>query len=195
VAACHDALPYRVGRDVNKPDAYGWTPLILAQRLQTPDAECFLKQQTAQGGTLPSSRVPNSAIKEIVTLSEDGLAITHESGTQCTISTHKPFPVGLGRSYLEVTSRKLAAVEDQPVNPIMAIGFCTFGAQYLPVFRPGAERNTPSERVMRTVEVLVKEVLEVCVWLASRYHHTWTKKEPFLALRCEVARHEKALHR
>jgi ankyrin repeat protein len=121
---------YRIGADVNKPDVYGWTPLTLAQRLQKPEVERFLKQQTAWGGTLPSSWIPHSAIKEIVLLSEDGLEIAHVSGTQCTISTDKPLPAGLDRYYFEVTS---ACQSNHGYR------FLYFRCSVLPVSRLGAE--------------------------------------------------------
>jgi ankyrin repeat protein len=121
---------HRIGADVNKPDPYGWTPLTLAKRLQYTDVERFLKHQTAWGGTLPSAWAPHTAITGLVEVSDNGLEIVHESGTQCTISTDKPLPAGLDRYYFEVTSQKLTADKEQPDNPFMGIGFCTLGAQY-----------------------------------------------------------------
>ncbi|KAM0706916.1 hypothetical protein Q7P35_006246 [Cladosporium inversicolor] len=121
---------HRIGADVNKADRYGWTPLALAKRLQYPDVERYLKHQAAWGGTLPSAWVPHTAIAGVVEVNENGLEITHKSGTQCTISTDKPLPAGLDRYYFEVTSHKLAEDKQQPRNPFMGIGFCTLGAQY-----------------------------------------------------------------
>lgn len=135
---------YRIGADVNRADAFGWTPLILAQRLGKTGVERFFKQQTAWGGTLPSAWVLHACIAERVKISEDGLEIKCDVDTQCAISTDKPLPAGLDRYYFEVTSLELGEKEDQPENPIMAIGFCTFGAQCyeLPGWPP--KRNNPS---------------------------------------------------
>lgn len=120
---------YRIGADINRADAFGWTPLILAQRLGKADVERFLKQQTAWGGTLPSALVLHAGIADRVKVSQDGLGIRYDADTQCAISTDKPLPAGFDRYYFEVTFRELAEEEDQPESPIMAIGFCTFGAQ------------------------------------------------------------------
>ena len=137
---------YRIGADVNRADSFGWTPLVLAQRLHKTNVERFLKHQTAWGGTLPSAWVHHAAIAATVELSEDGLDITYKAGTECSISTDKPLPAGLDRYYYEVTSRELPEQEEdeQPSHPVMAIGFCTFGAQCyeLPGWPP--KRNTPS---------------------------------------------------
>jgi hypothetical protein len=105
-----------------------------------------LKHQIAWGGTLPSAWVPHTAIAGVVEVSDNGLEIVHESGTQCTVSTDKPLPAGLDRYYFEVTSRKLTEDKEQPENPCMAVGFCTLGAQYyeLPSWEP--KRNFPSDR-------------------------------------------------
>ena len=137
---------HRVGADVNKADLYGWTPLILAKRLQYADVERFLKHQTAWNGTLPSAWVPNADIAKIAKVTDDGLEIIHESEMQCTICTDRPLPAGLDRYYFEVTSRKFADVEEQPDSPFMGIGFCTLGAQYyeFPGWEP--KRNFPSGR-------------------------------------------------
>ena len=137
---------YRVGADVNRADSFGWTPLVLAQRLHKTDVQRFLKHQTAWGGTLPSAWVHHAAIVATVGLSEDGLEVTYKAGTECSVSADKPLPAGLDRYYYEVTSRKLPEEEeqDQPSNPVMGIGFCTLGAQCyeLPGWPP--KRNTPS---------------------------------------------------
>ena len=121
---------HRIGADGNKSDVYGWTPLALAKLLQKTDVVRYLNQKTAWGGTLPNAWMPYAAIKECFNVSENGLKIIHKSGLQCSISTNRPLPAGLDRYFFEVTSRKLADDREQPDHPIMAIGFCTFGAQH-----------------------------------------------------------------
>jgi hypothetical protein len=137
---------HRIGADVNKADRYGWTPMALAKRLQYSDVVRYLKHQTAWGGTLTSAWVPHAAIAGVVDVSDNGLQIVYESGTQCTISTDKPLPAGLDSYYFEVTIRKLTDDKDQPENPFMGIGFCTLGAQHydFPGWEP--KRNFPSGR-------------------------------------------------
>jgi ankyrin repeat protein len=137
---------YRIGADVNGADSFGWTPLVLAQRLHKTDVERFLKHQTAWGGTLPSAWVHNPATTKTVELSKDGLEITYKAGTECSISSDKPLPAGLDRYYYEVTLRDLPPEEqeDAPDYLFFGIGFCTFGAQHynFPGWSP--KRNTPS---------------------------------------------------
>jgi hypothetical protein len=137
---------YRIGADVNRADVFGWTPLVLAQRLHKTDVERFLKHQTAWGGTLPSAWVHNPATANTVELSDDGLEIRYKAGTECPISTDKPLPAGLDRYYYEVTLRDLSSEEqeDAPDYPFFGIGFCIFGAQHynFPGWSP--KRNTPS---------------------------------------------------
>jgi ankyrin repeat protein len=137
---------YRIGANVNGADSFGWTPLMLAQRLHKADVERFLKRQTAWGGTLPSAWVHDPATSKTVELSKDGLEITYTAGIPCSTSTDKPLPAGLDRYYYEVTLRNLPEEkkEEQPENPLVGTGFCTFGAEYYEF--PGAppRPNTPS---------------------------------------------------
>ena len=137
---------YRIGADVNRGDSFGWTPLLLAQRMHKTDVQRFLKQQTAWGGTLPSAWVHHSATIKTFELSKDCLEIVCKAGNKGSISTDKPLPAGLDRYYYEVTLRDLPdeGEEDRPDYTIMGIGFCTFGAQHyeFPGWPP--KRNTPS---------------------------------------------------
>jgi ankyrin repeat protein len=137
---------YRIGANVNRADSFGWTPLMLAQRLHKADVERFLKRQTAWGGTLPSAWVHNPATSKTVELSKDGLEITYIAGTECSISTDKPLPAGLDRYYYEVTLGDPPGEEQDgdADDPAVGVGFCTFGAQCyeFPGWPP--KRNTPS---------------------------------------------------
>ncbi|KAL9083000.1 MAG: hypothetical protein Q9165_008696 [Trypethelium subeluteriae] len=130
--------------DLNKPDQYGWTPLLLAKQFQRTDAVDFLKQQTAWAATLPSRWInPPSE----VTLGADGLSLTTQSEAQMVVSANKPLPAGLERYYFEVTSKKveIEGVE-VPANPIMAIGFCTLGASAITFPGWPASSRAPSAR-------------------------------------------------
>jgi ankyrin repeat protein len=137
---------YRIGVDVNRADNFGWTPLVLAQRLHKTDVVRFLKHQTAWGGTLPSAWVHNPATTNTVELSKDGLEVSYKAGTECPISTDKPLPAGLDRYYYEVTllDLPLEEQEEAPEFLFFGVGFCTFGAQHynFPGWSP--KRNTPS---------------------------------------------------
>ena len=112
--------------DFTRSDQYGWTPLMLAKQFSHDEAESFLKQAIS-AKKLPSRWIsygPGS------TLSEDGLTITHTSGIRRSLSTDKPIPAGIDKYYYEVTSMKIEDPDvEQEDNPIMAVGFCTFGAK------------------------------------------------------------------
>ncbi|KAI9685134.1 MAG: hypothetical protein M1822_004721 [Bathelium mastoideum] len=112
--------------NLNKPDQYGWTPLMLARQFHRADAIHFLKRQASWAATLPSrwSKPPTD-----ITLSEGGHVLRTESEARMVISANKPLPAGLERFYFEVTSRQvdIDGVE-VPEYPEMAIGFCTLGA-------------------------------------------------------------------
>ena len=114
--------------DLNRPDQYGWTPLMLAKQFQRDDAAAFLKQQAAWAATLPSRWINPAAD---ITLSTDGLRLQTASTSRTVISANKPLPAGLERYYFEVTSQPVGAIDDGvelPEYPEMAVGFCTLGA-------------------------------------------------------------------
>jgi hypothetical protein len=136
----------RIGANVNRADSFGWTPLMLAQRLHKSDVERFLKRQTAWGGTLPSAWVHKPSTTDTVELSKSGLEIKYKAETECTISTDKPLPAGLDRYYYEITLRELPPEEqeEEPDYPLFGIGFCTFGAEYYDFPGLPPKRNTPS---------------------------------------------------
>ncbi|KAI9699589.1 MAG: hypothetical protein M1820_007088 [Bogoriella megaspora] len=115
---------YSLGANLNRPDQYGWTPIMLAKQFHRTEAEAFLKQQANWAGTLPSRWInaPSST-----TLSENGLTLTTDSQARLCISANRPLPAGLERFYFEVSSKKMESVE-QLEYPEMAIGFCTIGA-------------------------------------------------------------------
>ena len=112
--------------DFNRPDRYGWTPIMLAKQFHRKDAVAFLKQQAAWAASLPSRWVdPPTGI----TLAADGLSLTAEGDEFLAISANKPLPAGLERYYFEVTSKKVD-IEGVEIAeyPFMAVGFCTLGA-------------------------------------------------------------------
>lgn len=113
---------YRIGANVNKADSFGWTPLMLAQRLQNTNVESFLKKQIAWVHH-------DAATAATVELSDEGVKIRYTAATKCCVCTDKPLPAGLDCFYYEVTSHALLGEEGQSTYPIMALGFCTFGAQ------------------------------------------------------------------
>ena len=112
--------------DLNRPDRYGWTPLLLARQFHRQDAIHFLQQQASWAQTLPSRWI--NPPKDIA-LSSDGRSLQTTSDSRMVISADKPLPAGLERYYFEVTSRavEIEGVE-VPEYPEMAVGFCTLGA-------------------------------------------------------------------
>ncbi|KAH8732704.1 ankyrin repeat-containing domain protein [Phaeosphaeriaceae sp. PMI808] len=110
-----------IGADLNRQDKYGWTPLALAQNALQEDTVCFLKQQAAWAGMLPS---------------------------QVCISTYKPLPAGLDTFYFEATITTLAKNTDGLPDkfPILAIGFCTIGGSAIRFPGFPARIDAPSAR-------------------------------------------------
>lgn len=128
--------------DLNRPDRYGWTPLMLAKQFKRADARDFLSHQNTWRSTLPSRWIsPPSGLN----LSQDGLTVVHTSGARLCISADKPIPPGLEKYYFEVTSKHMENVK-QFECPEMAVGLCTFGASAInfPGWEPSA--RAPSAR-------------------------------------------------
>ena len=85
--------------DFNKPDEYGWTPLLLAKQLQHTDTFEFLSKKVPQTGTRPTRWVREH---ETLTISEDGLSMDHDGMARVCVFADQPIPPGLDEYYFEV---------------------------------------------------------------------------------------------
>lgn len=107
--------------DLDRPDQYGWTPLMLAKQFRHAAAETFLKQQATWASTRPSRWIDPPAN---VTISDDGCTVISRGLRLACVSANKPVPAGLSEYYFEVTQKAMQGVE-QSEYPSLAIGFCT----------------------------------------------------------------------
>ena len=132
--------------DLNKPDQYGWTPLVLAQQYQRTEAASFLSRRIAQVGTRPSAWTYNYPVRW-TQISDDGCSLVHTSGRRLCIMANHPVPAGLGKYYYEIEISKAGQDVGGPDldNPILAIGFCTSSAHLL-VFPGWPKSDVPNSR-------------------------------------------------
>jgi ankyrin repeat protein len=114
--------------DLNEPDQYGWTPLLLARQFKRTDADNFLSRRLAQIGMKPSKW--NYAYDfDFSHVSEDGLGLEHPGGRRLCVLADHPVPAGLDSYYFEVEM-----IEDQSNSddyPELAVGYCTSSANNL----------------------------------------------------------------
>lgn len=116
------------GANVNHPDAFGWTPLIFAQRLQHAEAERFLKLQASWKGHLPSRWVRHSALPAALTIDLTGTTLTYtDRNKPCCLTTDRPLPAHLDRFYFEVQLVTASQGDDTNYSDV-AIGFCDLPA-------------------------------------------------------------------
>ncbi len=119
--------------DLNEPDQYGWTPLLLAQQFQRTEAVNLLSRRVAQIGVKPTRWTLTSDVERMQT-SEDGCSLKYTLGsrTLCLLADN-PIPAGLRKYYYEIemsSSLDSNATNPSPC-PIFAVGFCTSSAHLL----------------------------------------------------------------
>ena len=118
--------------DLNEPDQYGWTPLLLARQFQRTEAVTFLSRRVAQIGMKPTKWI-YSYKSDWTQVTADGLGLKHPRGRRLCVLADHPIPAGLNKYYYEIEiSKSSKGDEDDPSpHPILAIGFCTSSAQAL----------------------------------------------------------------
>ncbi|KAL8731397.1 MAG: hypothetical protein Q9181_004325 [Wetmoreana brouardii] len=145
----------RAKANLNEPDRYGWTPLLLARQYRHEQAETFLKNNVPHTGLKPS-RWTYTLGDDFITLKQDGLHFIHPGGKRLCLVADHPVPAGLPMFYYEIDILSLKhetkdgeeADKDpetqQPIPsseisvgsvrkkfPIIALGFSTVEAKLL----------------------------------------------------------------
>ena len=139
--------------DLNEPDQYGWTPLLLARQFQRTEAVDFLSRRVAQIGIKPTKWIYSHKIPW-TQVSEDGRSLKHRSGRRLCVLADHPIPAWLSKYYYEIEISKGPKGNgngdgdgdeevEAPSHPILAIGFCTSTAQLLE-FPGWPNKNAPS---------------------------------------------------
>lgn len=113
--------------DLNEPDQYGWTPLLLAQQFQHTDVVNFLSRRVAQIGMKPT-RWNYTYDFEWIHISDDGRSLKHPEGRRLCVLANHPVPAGISKYYYEINISEFP--REKPtlhpdLYPILGIGFCT----------------------------------------------------------------------
>ncbi|KAF2718690.1 ankyrin [Polychaeton citri CBS 116435] len=117
-----------LGVNLNNADSFGWTPLLLAQRLKMTEVERFLKSHTAWKFNLPSSWIKHSGVPDAFKIDQDGTSFTYTLSDRVCLTTDRPLPGNLDRYYYEVSIKRPNSGEDIfPDTPKFAIGFGSLG--------------------------------------------------------------------
>ncbi|KAI9774482.1 MAG: hypothetical protein M1839_001715 [Geoglossum umbratile] len=118
--------------DLNEPDQYGWTPLLLAQQFQRTEAVNFLTHRIAQIGLKPT-RWTSTYPSDWLSVSPDGRRLSHPQGQRLCVLADHPVPAGLRKYYYEIIISEGPGDGDgdDPAQPMLAIGFCTSSAHLL----------------------------------------------------------------
>jgi len=119
--------------DLNEPDQYGWTPLLLAQQFQRTEAVKLLSRRVAQIGMKPT-RWTYTYNDEWMQISEDGCSLKHlQRSRHVCVLADNPIPAGLRKYYYEIEISREPGRNgvNAGQSPIFAIGFCTSSAHLL----------------------------------------------------------------
>jgi len=73
---------FSIGANLNTPDEYGWTPILLAKRFKHKEVVKFLGKHLGYSGGSPSKFVENSSR---IWVSDDGTGLYFEGGPKGTI--------------------------------------------------------------------------------------------------------------